>query len=228
MKLSLENHRFERLVVLSRSGTDTSGNSTWLCKCDCGKTKVIDAQSLRSGRSKSCGCLRLEGRKPRNRIGERFGRLLVVERVKGGWSCICDCGTPTVVWDANWEVTRSCGCARIKLPSGEAARNAVLRQYKRDAGYRNLSWNLSESEFDQLVRGNCFYCGRGPSNLALVDDYNGDFSYNGIDRKHNAAGYESWNTVSCCFLCNRMKHTLTDQEFLSHVARIASFRQLSV
>lgn len=31
-----------------------------LCKCDCGKEKVIDFNSIRTGKSKSCGCLNKE------------------------------------------------------------------------------------------------------------------------------------------------------------------------
>ena len=30
----------------------------WLCKCDCGNEAVVPSQSLLSGKSKSCGCLK--------------------------------------------------------------------------------------------------------------------------------------------------------------------------
>jgi hypothetical protein len=36
----------------------------WLCKCDCGKTKIICSQSLRAG-TQSCGCIRIEELKGR-------------------------------------------------------------------------------------------------------------------------------------------------------------------
>jgi len=32
----------------------------WMCKCSCGNTKVIDQNSLRSGKTQSCGCIRKE------------------------------------------------------------------------------------------------------------------------------------------------------------------------
>jgi len=32
----------------------------WLCKCDCGKEKVINSYSVRKGKTKSCGCLQKE------------------------------------------------------------------------------------------------------------------------------------------------------------------------
>lgn len=52
--------RFERLVVLSRAGSDKNGNAKWLCRCDCGTEKVILGQSLRSGATRSCACLSSE------------------------------------------------------------------------------------------------------------------------------------------------------------------------
>lgn len=51
---------FGRLTVISRSGKDKRGKSKWLCRCICGKEKAILADSLISGKTKSCGCLRAE------------------------------------------------------------------------------------------------------------------------------------------------------------------------
>lgn len=39
-----------------------SGGSSWVCECECGVTRVVDGRSLRSGVSKSCGCLGAEHR----------------------------------------------------------------------------------------------------------------------------------------------------------------------
>lgn len=55
--LKLEGHRFGRLEVISRvPGT------AWLCKCDCGRTKIVTTSNLRGGNSTSCGCKRDETR----------------------------------------------------------------------------------------------------------------------------------------------------------------------
>jgi len=52
--------RFGRLVVIRRVDNDKHYNTMWLCKCDCGEEKIIAADSLSRGLTKSCGCLNKE------------------------------------------------------------------------------------------------------------------------------------------------------------------------
>lgn len=48
--------RFGRLVALKRVGSD-GHSALWLCKCDCGNTKIVTLPHLRQGLTRSCGCL---------------------------------------------------------------------------------------------------------------------------------------------------------------------------
>lgn len=60
----------------------------WMCECSCGKVKEMDAYSLTSGKSKSCGHNKLEDLK-----GRQFESLTVREYLgKGVWLCDCSCG----------------------------------------------------------------------------------------------------------------------------------------
>lgn len=60
MKLiSLIGNRYGKLTVEAREGSE-QGHVTYLCKCDCGKSVVVIAQSLKKGDTKSCGCLRAD------------------------------------------------------------------------------------------------------------------------------------------------------------------------
>lgn len=52
--------RYGRLVVIKYVGTNASGGSMWLCKCDCGNEKTVRGSKLKSGWTKSCGCLQRE------------------------------------------------------------------------------------------------------------------------------------------------------------------------
>lgn len=66
----LKNQRFGKLLVLDYSPI-FGKPATWLCRCDCGKTIVTSAASLRAGRSKSCGCTRKRKRLPIGVVAER-------------------------------------------------------------------------------------------------------------------------------------------------------------
>lgn len=52
--------RFGRLVVLERAESKILSNGNiktmWLCRCDCGNTSVVRADSLMGGKTTSCGC----------------------------------------------------------------------------------------------------------------------------------------------------------------------------
>lgn len=52
--------RFGRLTVIRCTGEDGHGHYLWLCDCACGHQAVSAGNDLRSGHTKSCGCVRLE------------------------------------------------------------------------------------------------------------------------------------------------------------------------
>jgi len=64
-ELNLTGQRFGRLVAVELAHRDDKYVSYWKCQCDCGKTKIIVLNSLRSGRTKSCGCLHIESARER-------------------------------------------------------------------------------------------------------------------------------------------------------------------
>lgn len=48
---------FGKLTVLSNPEYTIKGRSVVICKCDCGKIKQFYIDKVKSGRSKSCGCI---------------------------------------------------------------------------------------------------------------------------------------------------------------------------
>jgi len=73
---NLTGQRFGRLTVIGRSYP----NSKWreamhLCKCDCGKKIIASGHNLRSGNTKSCGCLNKERSSESNRINLGLGSM---------------------------------------------------------------------------------------------------------------------------------------------------------
>lgn len=59
-RLNVAGMRFGRLVAIEDAGGTSRGIRLWRCKCDCGKEAVVAVNNLRSGHSKSCGCLSVE------------------------------------------------------------------------------------------------------------------------------------------------------------------------
>lgn len=114
--LELTGQRFGRLVAKSRAAGNYRRPS-WLCHCDCGGTKIVRASNLKGGRVSSCGCLWRETVR-KDSTGQRFGRLVVMERSgvtnsgQATWKCRCDCGRITVKSGAclRGGITKSCGC----------------------------------------------------------------------------------------------------------------------
>ena len=67
-----------------------------------------------------------------NLVGERFGRLTVVERGeiknhKQQWKCVCDCGLTVLVYTGNLRSgnTLSCGCLRREKAAAQGKANAT-------------------------------------------------------------------------------------------------------
>ena len=71
--IDIKGQRFGWLIVLKRVENSENGTAMWLCLCDCGNKKVIYGCSLRTGRTRSCGCLSSSGIK-KGRVSGFFGK----------------------------------------------------------------------------------------------------------------------------------------------------------
>lgn len=178
-----------------------------------------------------------------NLIGQRFGRLIVVERRQNAthyrprWLVQCDCGNrfETVGNALTSGNTKSCGCYKTEyvtannkkraLPHGESLFNHLFNNYKREARRRYLSFDISRDYFKQLTSTNCFYCGCRPNQHWDASGNNGTYIYNGVDRKDNSQGYTIFNSVPCCKTCNLMKHTKHMDEFIQACQAVTDYQK---
>lgn len=166
--LDLTGQRFGRLVAVEPTDERSFGGVIWLCECDCGKKYKAKGSYLKSGQTKSCGCLKKE-------------KFLQNQQKP--------------------------------LPNGKAAKNALYSSYKLRARRKHIEFSISKNEFEILTKQNCCYCGRNPFQTFGGDRYNGNYIYNGIDRKDSNKGYTIENCVTCCGICNRAKDIMTPKEF---------------
>lgn len=58
---NLTGMRFGRWLVIGRNPENGTDNSIrWDCVCDCGSEATVNGRDLKKGKSKSCGCLKIE------------------------------------------------------------------------------------------------------------------------------------------------------------------------
>lgn len=62
---NLTGNKFERLTVIAYAGQNKNKISHWYCRCDCGQVRRVCSYNLKSGITKSCGCLRRESAQKR-------------------------------------------------------------------------------------------------------------------------------------------------------------------
>ena len=131
----LTGQRFGKLVV-ERFLETRKGHAYWECKCDCGNRHEVTTLALKSGSTKSCGCMKYSGaaRRADSIIGHRFGRLVVLGRAgrtqngKVLWKCQCDCGNITYgIRDHLGRDKNSCGCIRSEVSRERSYRHGERR-----------------------------------------------------------------------------------------------------
>ena len=59
-RIDLTGKRFGRLVVLGPTEKRSGNSVVWCCRCDCGNEVDVSSARLRTGQTRSCGCLSSE------------------------------------------------------------------------------------------------------------------------------------------------------------------------
>ena len=117
-KYNIVGQQFGYWTVLEEAGF-IKNHRVFLCRCVCGKERVLPGASLRSGHTKSCGCKKFENRPDvKDLTGQTIGYwqvLALVERNKYGkkqYLCRCKCGKEKIVSGESLRhgKSKSCGC----------------------------------------------------------------------------------------------------------------------
>lgn len=88
--------------------------------------------------------------------------------------------------------------------------------YKQNAKRRNIEFNLTFDEFNNITQQPCTYCG----------DFNGEcdgVQYSGVDRIDSSEGYTHLNVIPCCEMCNKMKLDYDMLDWLKHIKKISNY-----
>ena len=178
-------------------------------------------------------------RRVKGSIGDVYGRWTLISRAPNlpdgtsTWNCRCACGTERVIKGPTLYrgESKSCGCLLIDVNHSKRETESIIKAHYRAYKYgakrktRELIFDISYSEFKQLIFKNCYYCGTPPATKKYYYNSKGrqddHFTLvNGIDRLNNKLGYIKSNVVTCCKMCNQMKLDYTLEDFLSKVEQI--------
>jgi uncharacterized protein YlzI (FlbEa/FlbD family) len=169
---NLENKKYGRLTVISLSHFEQK-SAYWNCKCECGKSVVTRSATLNFGQIRSCGCLKSQ-HLVKNIVGQKFGKYLVVKRLKNSyWECECECGRVVNVDGTSLRSGNSNGC------------NACNKN-----GKLNPNYNPEITDEERKSKRNFFELDVWRKNVFERDDYTCQIT--GINGQINAHHIESW------------------------------------
>lgn len=162
--IDLTGQRFGRWTVMSITDKRTKNRTIiWHCKCDCGNEKDVDGYTLKSGQSKSCGCLQKEiaskngGKNKIDLTGQRYGKLVVLYPIYPKdhnkhtiWHCKCDCGNECDIDMGNLRSgkSQSCGCTQSKQEENIIK---LLTKNNIPFQYQHRFNDLATKEFDFYI-----------------------------------------------------------------------------
>lgn len=169
-------NRYGRLLVINKIKID--GHWKWHCRCDCKNEINVSGTMLRSGNTKSCGCLQKEqaikSNLKRGKIlpNQKFGRLTTIEFVpdaksntqrNGRWLCKCGCGNEIYISGNHLKTSKnpSCGCFQKE----QTSLRTVIREEGNKYGLLTVIEEIGRDK-DGRVLWKCL-CTRGNEKITL-------------------------------------------------------------
>ena len=205
------------------------------CICDCGNTKIIFMGNVKSGKSKSCGCLEMQSRYGRKNhekdlVGMQFGHLTVIKLTDKryanqnvGWLCECDCGNQIIVRSGNLlrGKTRSCGCNKTSKYEEyvENILNETNITYQREFRFSDCK-NHFPLPFDFYFENNnkkyCIEC-QGQQHYEPVKHFGGEERFKTTQRNDEIKrNYCATNNIT--LIC--LPYTLSKEQMKENILNI--------
>lgn len=171
------------------------------------------------------------GRKLVDIKNQNFGNLTAIEiysKNNNGiiWKCICNiCGTYCYPYGYDLRRGRSNFCCKCnEVLHTNSPLKTLYNNYLYGAINRNLEFEISIKDFEEIIKQNCHYCGTPPIQYLKKENAKNGIEYNGIDRINNSIGYIKQNCVPCCKYCNFAKGNNSIEDFLQWIDRLVKFK----
>lgn len=183
----------------------------WVCECSCEKHTIrpFSAKQLIEGQTTSCGCARADTKDAKLRIRDDNNNVTHKKcRICQRMLPISEFYKNKYSYDGYTNECKQCAYESLSSRYGI---------YRKGAKSRNIEFNLTVEQFDELTSKPCYYCGE-----YYKQDYFGK-KYSGLDRVDSKGGYNIDNVVPCCEYCNRMKLDYTKDFFYNQIQKIYNY-----
>ena len=188
--IDLTGQSFGRWTVLCMAPNRIGGRESWLCQCDCGTVRIVLGKSLKSGRSKSCGCI----------AREKTSLRMIEKHRKDG----CDGRARTRLYSIWVDMKRRCEDSRHSTYANYGARGIKVCS----------DWTKSFDSFRQWALEN------GYSQQLSIDRINNDGDYTPDNCRWATAVIQGNNKRNNHLVTAFGEtHTLTEWEHISGIGR---------
>lgn len=191
IRVDYTGRKFGELTVIGIAEDEVGKPKKWKCLCSCGNTTIVQANNLKTGQTRSCGCLKI---KPSRLVGLRFGRLTVIKRdenyADGTTSqlCLCDCGKyirvrSKALLSGN---TKSCGCLLSDSTRERASNQRWGNEYiKGKLPFKKRIGNIRSSMIQRCTNPNDKnYDKYGKRGISVCDEW--------ADKENGAKNFYNW------------------------------------
>jgi hypothetical protein len=216
--------RFGKLVIVEQQGLNKRNEKLWLCKCDCGNTKIVKSYNLTSENTKSCGCIPT-GHKSLDLTGQKFNFLTVISFDNTDkwrdyhYVCRCDCGNTTIVRRShliNGSI-KSCGCwhKNFRKNGYKDISGTYWSSIKNGAKSRNIEFNITKEYVWNIFINQNKKCVYTNLDITLQEKHFIKNQTASLDRIDSSKGYIEGNVQWVHKTINIMKSYHSEQEFLN-------------
>lgn len=139
--------------MIKQLSANRSGNITWLCKCDCGNTKIAPSDHLtrKTFPIKSCGCYRKQRKGPLHNQWQGIGEIsggwwanhVTRERNQNTRKKVPVTITKEYAWELYLQQNKKCALSGVDIYiSNSSNNNASIDRIDSSKGYEpgNIQW----------------------------------------------------------------------------------------
>lgn len=239
------NQNFGELLVIKRIIDKKCRKTKYLCKCSCGKTRIVDKYVLKHGMATKCRYCGPQQGILQDLTGKKFDKLTVIKRTDDKiynkksksvrWECKCDCG--------NIVIRERMSLIRNKSACDQCLKDRFKRLYSTGyesiSGYywsrvynlakkRNLEFTITKEYVWKLFCNQNAKCALSGINITFANSAH-ELSHGqataSLDRIDSKKGYIIGNVQWVHKDINKIKTNFEQEKFINYCIQIANYNQ---